>query len=197
MFFFSMVFVPFSVSLSNIGRTLDSIDTHTHTWHYISIYIDYFWRLFAIENSPTQSRHSRCWKPIHFPPPSQACSEHASHWERKREKEIQMEVQQKAAKVIFGCFQKYGCFPQNGWFINGKPLLKWIIWGGNPLFSETSIFFQRKWCHFCGTFDDSLRSFFRSFGGPAVWIGRKSHHLAQKRSLTERCQEKSGRNNTF
>ena len=42
----------------------------------------------------------------HLPRPSQACSEHASHWERKREKEIQMEVQQKAAKVIFGCFQK-------------------------------------------------------------------------------------------
>ena len=56
--FFSMVFVPSSVSLSNIGRTLDSIDTHTHDIIYI--YIDYVWRLFAIENSPTQSRHSRC-----------------------------------------------------------------------------------------------------------------------------------------
>ena len=29
--------------------------------------------------------------------------------------------------------------PQNGWFIMKHPLLKWMIWGENPLFLETSI----------------------------------------------------------
>ena len=31
--------------------------------------------------------------------------------------------------------------PQNGWFI-WKTLLKWMIWGENPLFSETSLWSQ-------------------------------------------------------
>ena len=35
-------------------------------------------------------------------------------------------------------FPKIGVF-QNGWFTM-ETLLKWMIWGGNPLFSETSIY---------------------------------------------------------
>ena len=38
-------------------------------------------------------------------------------------------------KKVYGCFQKIGV-PQNGWFISWKTLLKWMIWGENPLFSE-------------------------------------------------------------
>ena len=30
-----------------------------------------------------------------------------------------------------------GFYPQNGWFISWKTLLKWMIWGVFPLFSET------------------------------------------------------------
>ena len=35
-------------------------------------------------------------------------------------------------------FPKIGA-PQNEWFIMENPMNKWIIWGENPLFSETSI----------------------------------------------------------
>ena len=29
---------------------------------------------------------------------------------------------------LYGYFQKYGCFPQNGWWKSWKILLKWMIW---------------------------------------------------------------------
>ena len=48
-------------------------------------------------------------------------------------------VQLKYDMTLLGCFQKSGV-PQNGWsIIMENPELKWMIWGENPLFSETSI----------------------------------------------------------
>ena len=41
-------------------------------------------------------------------------------------------------------FPKIGV-PQNGWFIMENPI-KWMIWGENPLFSETSIYITTKNC---------------------------------------------------
>ena len=38
-------------------------------------------------------------------------------------------------------FPKIG-IPQNGWWKSWKTLLKWMIWGENPLFLETSICFS-------------------------------------------------------
>ena len=35
----------------------------------------------------------------------------------------------------------HGCLPQNGWFIMEIPIFKWMIWGENPQFSETSTSF--------------------------------------------------------
>ena len=37
-------------------------------------------------------------------------------------------------------FPKIGVGPQNGWFIMENFFFKWMIWGENPLFSETSIY---------------------------------------------------------
>ena len=36
----------------------------------------------------------------------------------------------------YGCFQKL-VVPQNGWFIMENPINPWMIWGENPIFSET------------------------------------------------------------
>ena len=33
---------------------------------------------------------------------------------------------------------------QNGWFIMENPMNKWMIWGENPLFSETSKYISRN-----------------------------------------------------
>ena len=52
---------------------------------------------------------------------------------------------------IEGVFPKIG--PQNGWFIMENILSKWMIWGENPLFSETPIFFQT---HVFGELMDSV-----------------------------------------
>ena len=45
---------------------------------------------------------------------------------------------------LYGCFQKYGVFPQNGWFIM-ENLIKMDDLGGPPLFLETPISL-RKLC---------------------------------------------------
>ena len=47
---------------------------------------------------------------------------------------------------IYGCFQKEGENPRNGRFYNGKPYIKWMIWGyhGVPLFLETSIYLSGR-----------------------------------------------------
>ena len=45
-----------------------------------------------------------------------------------------------SGRVPSGCFQKIG-IPQNGWFVMENPI-KWMIWGENPLFLETPIYFQ-------------------------------------------------------
>ena len=48
------------------------------------------------------------------------------------------QIQHFVSTFADGCFQKIGGFnPQNGWFISWKTLLKWMIWGENPLFLET------------------------------------------------------------
>ena len=43
----------------------------------------------------------------------------------------------------YGCFQKWW-YPKMDGENNGKTLLKWIIWGENPSFSETPIWAKRK-----------------------------------------------------
>ena len=44
--------------------------------------------------------------------------------------------------IYIWVFPKIGV-PQNGWFIR-ETLLKWMIWGENPLFSETPIYMMLK-----------------------------------------------------
>ena len=45
-------------------------------------------------------------------------------------------------------FPKIGETPQNGWLKKWKTLLRWMIWGENPLFSETSIYIYIYVCKY-------------------------------------------------
>ena len=49
--------------------------------------------------------------------------------------------------VVYGCFTKIGV-PQNGWFIVENPIKMHDFLGGNPLFSETSIYSRPIPAHF-------------------------------------------------
>ena len=46
-----------------------------------------------------------------------------------------------ASETIIWLFPNIGV-PQNGWFIMENPIFQWRIWGGKPLFLETSIYFH-------------------------------------------------------
>ena len=51
---------------------------------------------------------------------------------------------------------------QNGWFIMENPMNKWMIWGENPLFSETSIYGHHIWKYLVSGFHPYL-------GGPKTY----------------------------
>ena len=126
------------------------------------------------------------WKPIHFPPTFQGLFRTRLALGEEKKNQIQWRSNKKPQSYIW-VFPKIGVFPPK-WMVKiMETLIKMDDLGGKPHFRKHPFFSKEMmpflwdlwWLHW--------GVLVRSFGGPAVWICRKSHHLAQKRSLTERC----------